>query len=92
MHCDLHQCAFANSGKGVLSHHLLAQQQGALTNVPDRFVCVADVCSPEGTLCITGSCPLAGAGNGCNSDGLTHLCVTVLTADLHAAWSNCLTV
>ncbi len=71
MHYDLHQCAPASPGKeaGVLLQHLPAQQQSALTNLLDRFVCVADVCSPDGSLCTTGSCPLAGAGNGCNPDG-----------------------
>ncbi len=90
----LHQCAFASSGKeaGLLSQHLLAQQQSALTNLLDPFVCVADVCSPDGSLCTTGSCPLAGAGNECNPDGQTHLCLTVFTADSHAVWSNCLAV
>ncbi len=86
MHYDLHQCAFANSGKeaGVFTQRLLAQQQSALTDLLDPFVCVADVCSPDGSLCTTGSCPLAGAGNGCNPDGQTHLCLAVFTADLHA--------
>ncbi len=95
MYCDLHQFAFASSGKeaGVLSSsatECLDLPAGpffvsVLIRDTKYFVCVADVCSPDGSLCTTGSCPLAGAGNGCNPDGQTHLCLTVLLTDLLAA-------